>query len=79
MDAYAQGADDFVTKPFHPRELLARVNAQIRLRSLTLQLVSQEKASAIVTLAAGVAHEVRNPLNAILGACQVLKASGGCG
>jgi signal transduction histidine kinase len=72
MSAYAHGADDFVSKPFHPRVLAARVTAQLKLRSLSLQLVTQEKAAGISTLAAGVAHEVRNPLNAITGACQVL-------
>jgi signal transduction histidine kinase len=72
MSAYAHGADDFVSKPFHPRVLVARVAAQLKLRALSLQLVAQEKAAGISTLAAGVAHEVRNPLNAISGACQVL-------
>jgi signal transduction histidine kinase len=77
MNAYAHGADDFVSKPFHPRVLVARVTAQLKLRALSLQLVSQEKAVGINTLAAGVAHEVRNPLNAITGACQILLSGKG--
>lgn len=32
------GADDYVTKPFDPRELLARVRSQLRIRDLTDQL-----------------------------------------
>jgi signal transduction histidine kinase len=32
------GADDYVTKPFHPRELLARVRSLVKLRGLQAEL-----------------------------------------
>ena len=31
LEAYAHGADDFVAKPFHPKVLMARIRAQLRL------------------------------------------------
>ncbi len=72
LDAYSAGADDFVTKPFHSRVLLARINAQLRLRSIGLQLADQARLATAGTLAGGVAHEVRNPLNAVLNAARSL-------
>ncbi len=72
LEGYAHGADDFVAKPFHPRVLLARVRAQLKLRALGLQLAEREKLAVVGTLAAGILHEVRNPVNSILNAARVL-------
>jgi signal transduction histidine kinase len=72
LEAYAHGADDFVAKPFHPRVLLARIRAQLKLRALGLQLAQQEKLAVVGTLAAGIVHEVGNPVNAVLNAARVL-------
>jgi signal transduction histidine kinase len=88
------GADDYVTKPFHPRELLARARALVRLRALQMELAEQnaalekaldhlrqtevalvqsERLAAVGELAAGIAHEVNNPVNFALNSLRMLK------
>lgn len=90
------GANDYVTKPFHPRELLARVGSLVRSNSLRKelsikndelvsalselkraeqQLVQNERLAAVGELAAGIAHEVNNPVNFSLNAARMLAKS----
>jgi signal transduction histidine kinase len=90
------GADDYVTKPFHPRELLARVRSLVRVRNLqkelvvrndaleeTLErlkqtqvhLVQSERLAAVGELAAGIAHEVNNPVNFALNAARAMDST----
>ena len=67
------GAVDYVVKPFDPRELKARVRAQLEMRNLALRLHRAEKLAALGTLSAGLAHELRNPANGIVNAIAPLR------
>jgi signal transduction histidine kinase len=96
------GADHYITKPFHPRELMARVRSLVNLRRLqeeladrnellertnenlggalaelkeaSTQLAQSEQLAAVGELAAGVAHEVNNPINFATNALQTLRS-----
>jgi two-component system NtrC family sensor kinase len=66
--AFADGANDYVTKPVEPQELIARARAQIELRrlhreSLAHQALSlhTEKLTAVAQLSATLAHELNTP------------------
>ncbi len=57
------GAEDYLPKPFDPVLLRARLKASLEKKKLRDQLVTQEKLASLGSLAAGIAHEIKNPLN----------------
>ncbi|HYV46312.1 MAG TPA: response regulator, partial [Myxococcaceae bacterium] len=68
LEGLDTGADDFLVKPFHLSEVQGRLRTQLRIRRMSEQLSHAEKLVALGTVVAGVAHEVRNPLNGIINA-----------
>ncbi len=86
--AFAAGGVDYVTKPFEPREVLARVETHLTLHRLTHQLasVNDEQAQQLAELAARneeldafahtVAHDIKSPMAVISGYADLLLEAG---
>ncbi|MBX2798298.1 MAG: response regulator [Myxococcales bacterium] len=79
LAAFDVGADDYLTKPFHPRELLARADVHVQLRLLARETLVRERRASVGTLAAEIAHHVRNPLNVLINGLPVLEHVMGSG
>jgi two-component system sensor histidine kinase/response regulator len=66
------GADDYLTKPFSPKELMAAVNTRLD-KHAKLQTLSERKLDELrgnITLA--LPHELRTPLNGIMGLAHMM-------
>jgi signal transduction histidine kinase len=100
--ALQAGAADYVTKPWEPEELRARVHTYVQLRRREVelgdaverlnqrtrelesemserrraeaQLVMASRMSAVGVVAAGVAHEINNPLTYLIGNLDLLRS-----
>ncbi len=74
LRAFDAGAVDYVTKPFIPEELLARVTAHVGLKLTRdrLERVAHQR-QELVNL---VAHDLKNPLSSVLFASDVLRNAG---
>lgn len=65
--AFEAGVDEYLTKPFHPGELLARINGVLRLRALQRELKNVETARQ--TLGA-LSHHILNAVQTIMTAAE---------
>lgn len=70
LKGYEVGADDYVTKPFHEDELIAKVGVFVRLKFA--EEVDQLKTEVLTLLC----HETRTPLNFVITPAEILAAEG---
>ncbi len=70
--AYEAGGVDYVTKPFHPSELVARVEAHVDLhqkqRTISRQLAEQQQLIHILC------HDLKNPIGTVQSLLNVISA-----
>ena len=81
IEGLAAGADDYIVKPFSARELVARVDAQLKVRrqqraAEEARAIAEEATRAKDEFLAMLGHELRNPLAPILTTLQVMKLRG---
>jgi signal transduction histidine kinase len=69
--AIESGAEDYLFKPFDPVLLRARIGALLEKRRLRNELTVQERLASMGALAAGIAHEIKNPLNFVVNFAEI--------
>jgi DNA-binding response OmpR family regulator len=67
LTGLAEGANDYLTKPFDMREVLARVALQFRMKELEAKALEVERLRAVLEMAGAAAHELSQPITGALG------------
>ncbi len=60
---FQSGADDYISKPFSSKEVLARIHNLIRIREQKREI--EKQAQEILNITSQVAHDIRSPLSSV--------------
>lgn len=63
LSGFDAGADEYLAKPFDNEELLVRIKGLLNRRYFQAELFHLNKIIAVGQMAAGIAHEINNPLS----------------
>jgi len=66
------GADDYIIKPFSRTELLAAIACQLKKQTAIYQRIQEQLDNLRTSITLSLPHEMRTPLNGILGFSQIL-------
>jgi signal transduction histidine kinase len=67
------GADDYLSKPFSPAELVSAVNARLKKHRLMVEKAEVKLQALRSRMSTAIPHELRTPLNGILGFADIMR------
>ncbi|MBM4318668.1 MAG: response regulator [Deltaproteobacteria bacterium] len=67
------GVNVYLTKPFSPRELLSTARTLLDIQETHADLLMTQKLDSLERVAAGLAHEINNPLNYVVQAVEFFR------
>lgn len=60
IEGHEVGADEYITKPFRPEELMAAIGGLLASKARRTEVAARRRSASLETLLAGMAHELRN-------------------